>query len=100
MSAKPAKFSAKGPATAGGWIIDKHQGRIVGIQQKDNCLTYPRDEIDKEGGNGHQNTKKGNFDSFKDVGKKSGNGKICLTVEMFSGIQFFGSCAEKGVTRS
>jgi hypothetical protein len=100
MCPQPTDFSTKRPVTAGCWIINKHQCRIISVQEKDDDLTYPRNEIDKEGDDGNQDTEKGNFDSLEDVGKKTDYRKIFIGSEVFSGIHFLGGCTEENISGS
>lgn len=69
VSFYPAYFFPKGPATLGGWIIEKHQGGVEGVHEKYRRLAYQGDESDGKGGYSYHHAHEANFNSFKQITK-------------------------------
>ena len=45
----PFDFFTEGPSFSGGWIINKHESGIVGVDKKTCELTNDGEEVDKKG---------------------------------------------------
>ena len=72
---KPGYFSAQAPAAVGRGIINKHQGRVKGVEQKDQTLADDRDKVDNQGDNGNQQADKPYFAPLNKINEYTSQGK-------------------------